>query len=242
MANRSLGPKDIDFRAILSEFIGTTLFLYSGISIATIFNGPDAASKLIVSLVFGISAAGAINATAHTKGGQMNPAVTIAFAVSGYLPFLQTILNILIQCVAAIFASALVLGTTQDLTLSYNAVTSGVESYNALIGEIVLTFFLVFVILEICFVPEIQYGKYAPVTVGFVIFVSHGILTSIDGCSINPARSFGPALLEGVWDDFWIFVVGPIVGGLLAVLMHKILRAKNCNDLIYETGKTDPET
>merc|ERR1712228_608929 len=107
------------------------------------------------------------------------------------------------------------------------------KPHQALVGEIVCTFVLMYVVLETaCNEKSGANRALAPLAIGLAVFLAHMILIPIDGCSINPTRTFGPAVVQsfreskGVWDDMWVFWLGPFLGSALAVLAYK---ASNMN-------------
>jgi glycerol uptake facilitator-like aquaporin len=119
-----------------------------------------------------------------------------------------------------------------DLTggLGSNGVGSGFSNSQALLGEIVMTFVLMYVVLETAVSKTNNKGDFAPIAIGFAVYLGHVVLIPIDGCSINPTRSFGPAVVATVQDrgskhfeDFWVFVLGPVIGALLAVAHFKAM-------------------
>ncbi len=83
-----------------------------------------------------------------------------------------------------------------------------------------MTFVLVSVVLEVAANKDEATRTQAPLAIGFAVFCAHAVLLPVDGCSINPARSFGPAVVAGMWKQFYVFMAGPIAGGLLAVPFH----------------------
>merc|ERR1712084_182889 len=130
---------------------------------------------------------------------------------------------------------ALCVHKTEDLTRGYgtNTLNPDYEWYQAFIGEVLGTFFLMFTVLQTAVSDKSKGNRMmAAVAIGFCVFLGHSILIPIDGCSINPTRSFGPALvtamldhgdLDRIWEDQWIFWVGPLLGAAIAVGIYKLL-------------------
>ncbi len=173
-------------------------------------------------LAFGLAITVMAFATAHISGGQLNPAVTFALACVGSLPIGQAIANTISQIIGAILGSALLDATIPDGnegSLGSNFINPGVGFGNALCGEIVMTAILVATVLETAVSKENAISKaFAPIAIGFAVFCAHAVLLPIDGCSINPARSLGPAIVSGTWPgSFWVFIVGPYLGALAAL-------------------------
>jgi glycerol uptake facilitator-like aquaporin len=89
----------------------------------------------------------------------------------------------------------------------------------ALGGEVVCTALLCFTVLLTACTKSNDVKPMAPLAIGFSVFLAHTVMIPIDGCSINPARSFGPALIAGEWANFWVFVAGPLLGGVVGTLL-----------------------
>ena len=173
-------------------------------------------------LAFGLAITVLAFATGHISGGQLNPAVTFALACVGSLPVVQAIINTIAQIVGAILGAALLDATIpngNEGSLGSNQINPGVGYGNALAGEIVMTALLVATVLETAVSKGNAVSKaFAPLAIGFAVFCAHAVLLPIDGCSINPARSLGPAIVSGTWPGtFWVFIVGPYLGALAAI-------------------------
>jgi glycerol uptake facilitator-like aquaporin len=98
----------------------------------------------------------------------------------------------------------------------------GVATVDGFVLEVILTFFLVFTVFATT-VDKRGSAAWAPLAIGMVIFVDHLIAVQVTGASMNPARSFGPALIHGAWDVHWLYWAGPIVGGLLAAIAYVVI-------------------
>eukprot|EP01025_Chloroclados_australasicus_P034059 TRINITY_DN3489_c0_g1_i15.p3 TRINITY_DN3489_c0_g1~~TRINITY_DN3489_c0_g1_i15.p3 ORF type:complete len:259 (-),score=30.44 TRINITY_DN3489_c0_g1_i15:746-1522(-) len=176
---------------------------------------------IFVPLVFGSVVMVISFAVSRLGAGQLNPAVSIALYAARKQNLIQTIGMILAEFAGALVGVGLLAITvpnSSDSKYGATMVMPGVEVWNALVGEIMMTLILMFAILETS-VSKFG-GLSGPIAMGFSVFIAHGVLLPLDGCSLNPARSLGPAVWAGIWDDFWVFVVGPIVGALLAVPIH----------------------
>eukprot|EP01023_Acetabularia_acetabulum_P039783 TRINITY_DN3834_c1_g3_i2.p1 TRINITY_DN3834_c1_g3~~TRINITY_DN3834_c1_g3_i2.p1 ORF type:complete len:213 (+),score=45.39 TRINITY_DN3834_c1_g3_i2:51-689(+) len=159
--------------------------------------------------------------------GQLNPSVSIALLVSHKQGLVQTILMICVQLLGSLTAVGLLSATVpniQDSRYGANYLSPKVTQGNAVMGESVATFLLVIVVLQV--ISQKNAATIAPIAIGFAVLIAHFLLLAIDGCSINPARSFGPAVASGHWDDFWVFVVGPISGALFAAAAHSLIAAR----------------
>ena len=205
-----------------------------------------------VAFAFGLAITVLAFATGHISGGQLNPAVTFALACVGSLPLGQAIANTIAQIVGAILGSALLDATIPDgsgATLGSNQITPGVGFGNALAGEIVMTAVLVATVLETAVSKGNAISKsFAPLAIGFAVFCGHAVLLPIDGCSINPARSLGPAIVSGTWPGtFWVFVVGPYLGALAAIPFYLFFQSNFERDVVanldpINIGVGDAET
>jgi aquaporin Z len=172
--------------------------------------------------VFGAVVAATIYAIGHISQAHLNPAVTLAFWSGGFFPRRKILSYLVGQCVGAVLASLLLrfsFGLVENLgaTLPLNG-----NWFQALVLETLLTFILMFVILGSGLDRRAHIG-FAGIAIGLTVGVEAAFMGPITGASMNPARSFGPALVAGVWDAQWVYWVAPIVGAQLAVLVYGYL-------------------
>merc|ERR1712008_316535 len=180
-------------------------------------------------------------AVGHHSGGQINCAVTFSLVLGGQVPWYQGLVNVLGQLFGSILGAIILCAMfpcEEDMTttLGTNIIGKKYEVGNAIMGEIFGTFLLCYVVWETAISPESTRGQNACIAIGFAVFLAHLILLPIDGCSINPTRSFGPAIVskirgcdnytEGGLDDLWVMWVGPLVGGGLAAGVQKAFLPK----------------
>jgi MIP family channel proteins len=225
----------ISVRAVVAEFIGTAVFIAAStgtaVGLAELADASPAVHAVGTAMAFGFTIVSMAYAVGHTSGGQMNPAVTAGLVLSGNLPALQGALNAASQVLGAVAGSAIVYGmfpgSGEHLTLAGNSVPDGVAAGRAYLGELVGTFALVFVVLEsACSAASKANRALAPVAIGYTVLVAHLLLIPFTSCSINPARSLGPAIVSGVWGrQFWVFIVAPLTGAIAAVPAHLFLAA-----------------
>jgi len=231
---------DVDFKAVLHEFIGMTLFVYIGCGVAC----TGATNTLDIAFAFGMAIMVLVYAIGHTSGGQLNWAVTLGLVTSGQLKIYQGCANALAQLLGAVLGATLLMATLPEgksPKLGSNAVNrdGGYTAGAAFVAELIFSFMLVFVVFQTAVDDYAITGStkaskpiLAPVAIGFQIFLAHLFLIPITGCSINPPRSFGPAFvatLDGEKDlfkDFWIFLVAPCLGGVLAGLFHRFTNVR----------------
>lgn len=232
----------------LAEFVAMTLFVFIGCGSAMTLHPKEAKDATLpakifhVSLVFGFAITALAYSIGHYSGGQINCAVSFGLVVSGHLSITQALVNTTAQLLGSICGSLLTLimvSPEVDKTggLGTNAVnTSEYSLGQALLGEIVGTFLLVFVVHETAISPETSSNRaLACLAIGIAVFLAHSVLIPIDGCSINPARSFGPMIVRAVrrskQGDFtyvthhWIFWLGPMLGAFFAGYSYKVLNA-----------------
>ncbi len=226
--------------ALLAECFGMALFIFmaTGSAVGT---APDpdellggtitynkAAAVLLTATAFGFSITVLAYALGPRSGAHFNPAVTLGLVLAGDTTVLQGLGNVAMQLAGAVLGSALVLGMYPDSSAGANELASAKgDSGMAFLAEAVATFCLVLVVLECCCnrsrrVIDGGIIEGAPIAIGLAVFVAHLTLIPYTSCSINPARSFGPALLTGTWPkEYWVFVIGPLVGGAAAAGAHR---------------------
>ena len=156
-----------------------------------------------------------VSATANISGGHINPAVTLAAMVSKRISIDTGILYILLaQLIGAVIGAMLVaavIPVAAHGNLGAHGLGMDVTVVGGLITEIILTFILVFVIFATAMDPK-GLVWIAPLAIGVAVLVDHLVGVPITGASMNPARSFGPALVGGTWSFHWIYWVGPAIG------------------------------
>ncbi|RYP64437.1 hypothetical protein DL771_008753 [Monosporascus sp. 5C6A] len=221
--------------ASLSEFAGTFMFLFLafGGTHAVNSNPLDleslSAKLLFISLCFGTSLAVNVWVFYRVSGGLLNPAVTLAMMIVGAVSVLRGILDIISQILGAMVAAALVEGLTPGRLNVRTGLGGGTTTSQGLFIEMFLTAQLVFTILMLA--RDKHRGTFiAPVGIGLSLFVAELMGVYYTGGSLNPARSFGPCVVEGFQGYHWIYWVGPILGALLAAGFYLLIKA-----LDYET-------
>ena len=226
-----------NLRGLAAELIATFMFVFMGIGAVgaattaglSLLTPLDAPGLIIIALGHGLGIFIGIVAIARITGAHLNPAVTIAAIVSGNLGVIRGFSYIIGQLLGSIIAVLLIelfVWTTPGL----GAHTLSISANEGLVIEFILTFFLVFTVFATA-IDKRGNAAFAPLAIGLVVFVDHLIAVPLTGASMNPARTLGPALIHGVWDDHWVYWVGPIVGGIAATLTYVLLfGSKNDRD------------
>ncbi len=216
---------------LAAEALGTFLFFFLGFSgIAIVVDiGADAITPLGVAAGFGFGLALAITAFGHVSGGHFNPAVTTGLAVAGRFPTREIVPYWVAQLVGG-FGAVVVMAIvySSEVTDSLHTVPgSGIDSWAALVLEIVATALFVMVILTVATDARAPWnGVMAPLLIGLFIFTAAATVGPASGGSFNPARSLDPVLWNQEWGDVWIYIVGPLAGGILggAIWAYLLLR------------------
>jgi aquaporin Z len=170
------------------------------------------------------------------SGAHLNPAVSLAFALRGDFPWRRVPGYIVIQLIGATLAALflrLVFGNIEHLGATLPG--AGYKNWQALLMEIVLTALLVSVILGTASAAQ-NVGAIAALGVGGYIALAGLWAAPVSGVSMNPARSFGPALASGDWTSYWVYVVGPIAGALIAVGFAFVLRGRGGDVIARAAG------
>ncbi len=217
-------------RAILAEFVGTFGLVFVGGGAIIVTGGEN---LVAIAAAHGLILATMITATMHISGGQLNPAVSVGLAVIGRQPWPRAGAFIAAQLAGAVVAAYLLrqlfsagydvgnLGATLgELSLS----DSEHRSVRGTFGlEMIGTFFLMFAVMGTA-VDHRGVGKLAAVGgfgIGLTLAADILCIGPATGGSVNPARSFGPALVAGAWDMHWVYWVAPIVGATLAAVVYQ---------------------
>lgn len=223
-------------RPLLAEFIGpfALVFIGAGALMAAVTQGYDTGvAILIVALAHGLAFGLMIAAAGHISGGHYNPAVTIALFIGGRAGAMKSAAYIVAQLAGAVFAAVLLKQIFDESNTSladavprvnYDDSADGliVGRQNAIIVEVMTTFFLVYVIHGVS-VDRRGGHAIAPLAIGLTVTMGMLMAGPLTGGAMNPARQFGPALIEGEWKDWWIFWVAPIAGGILASIVHNYI-------------------
>jgi len=234
------------WRAIAAEFFGMIFFLLIVTTVA-IPQGNDggnvSANNVEIGLGIGLAISSLAIMIGHVSGGHLNPAVTVGMIFGGKISILQGLLYIVAQTIGGVVGTALTYAcTTADMrnmnNLGQTNLAPGLRVEQGFGLEVLFTFVLVFLVFAITD-PANKVEKYAVgLGIGIVILVCHVCLIPFTGCGINPARSFGPAVMMNKWDNHWVYWVGPLLGGMLApVIYNFVFYVDDSKDESTENGE-----
>lgn len=231
------------YRAIIAEFVATLLFLYITVLTVIGYKSQSATDEcggvgiLGIAWAFGGMIFVLVYCTAGISGGHINPAVTFGLFLARKVSLVRAIMYMVAQCLGAICGCGLVKAFQRAYYVRYgggaNGLEDGYSTGTGLAAEIIGTFVLVYTVFSATDPKRSARDSHvpvlAPLPIGFAVFMVHLATIPITGTGINPARSFGAAVIYGkdkAWDDQWIFWAGPFIGAAIAALYHQyILRA-----------------
>jgi MIP family channel proteins len=226
----------VDLKAMAAELIGMFTFVAVGCGTACSNGAYDAQTRTVVAFAFGMAIMVIAYSIGHHSGGHLNCAVTFSLVLGGQVHWAQGLGNLFCQLLGSLLGAALlciIFPCDGDLTtnLASNIIDHEYASEGrAVVSEAFGTFLLCFTVWETAVTPKASCGKNACIAIGFAVFLAHVILIPIDGCSINPTRSTGPAIIsalrscenltEGALHDLWVMWVGPLLGATIAAVFQ----------------------
>ena len=176
-----------------------------------------------VSFVFGLVIMAMIYATGHLSGAHINPAVTVAFTLTRHFALRDATAYIAAQLAGALAGALVLLAIWPDQPAQLGATVPTVDTGSAFTYELILTALLMFVIMAVA-TDTRAVGAAAAIAIGGAVGLDALFGGPVTGASMNPARSFGPALAAGQWTDFWIYIAGPLAGASLGALAYQLIR------------------
>ena len=226
-------------RSLVAEALGTALLVFFGAGAATLCFGfkatgaSIAAGVVMTALTFGLVLLVLVYAIGPISGCHVNPAVTIGFLAARRISLSDAIGYWVAQVVGGIVGAAGLYGVVHTSHLYHSSMGLGADGYGkssiiganaagAFVVEIVLTFVFVFVILAVT--RRASDARVAGIAIGLALMLVHLVGIPIDGTSVNPARSLGPALFVGgsALSQVWVFLIAPLVGGILSALAYHL--------------------
>jgi MIP family channel proteins len=225
-----------NLRALVAEAIGTFALVFAGCGAIMVDAKTHALGHVGVAITFGLVIMFGIYAVGHISGAHFNPSVTFGFVLSRHFPWTRAVGYWAAQIVGALAAAALLRGSLGNIADVGATLPSGSQGQSFL-WELILTFFLMFVIMAVA-TDTRAVGEAAAIAVGGTVGLDAMFGGPISGASMNPARSIGPALVSGNLHALWLYIVAPICGASLAALAYQFVRGEQARP----APVTEPDT
>jgi aquaporin NIP len=212
-------------RALAAEAIGTFALVFAGAGAVVVDARTHQLGHVGVAIVFGLVIMAMVYAVGHVSGAHLNPAVSLAFAVTRHFPWTRAVAYWGAQLTGALLAAALLrasLGSDAHLGATLPSGSQG----QSFVWELVLTFFLMFVIMAVA-TDTRAVGEAAAIAIGGTVGLDAMFGGPISGASMNPARSFGPAIVSGDLHALWLYVLAPAAGAILGAVAYQFVRKES---------------
>jgi len=232
------------WRSGVSEFFATMIFVFIGCGSVVATQATLGASSIqvpsltLISLAHGFCIMVMVYTVGEISGGHINPAVTWATLITSKISILRAIIYWTAQFLGAMVGAGILKGLIPDQIptgLGCHSLNPYLSVGQGLGAEIIFTFIFIFVVFATAISPfvgkvaplaggsEYGPGKLTPFAVGMTILILHTVGIPLTGASMNPARSFGPAVVMGCWTNHWIYWIGPIIGSTVAALIAQVI-------------------
>jgi aquaporin NIP len=212
-------------RSLVAELIGTFALVFAGAGAIMVNAKTHQLGHIGVAISFGLVIMAMIYAVGHISGAHFNPAVSLAFALTRHFPWSKVAAYWAAQVSGAIIAAAILRGSLGNVAHVGATLPSGSQAQSFL-WEVILTFFLMFVILAVA-TDTRAVGEAAAIAVGATVGLDAMFGGPISGASMNPARSLGPALVSGDLHALWIYLVAPPLGAAAGALAYQFVRGEH---------------
>jgi aquaporin NIP len=209
-------------RKLLAEGIGTFALVFAGAGAVVVDARTHALGHAGVAITFGLVIMAMIYAVGHVSGAHFNPAVSFAFALTRHFPWPRAAAYWAAQLAGALLAAALLRGSLGSDAHLGATLPSGSQGQSFL-WELVLTFFLMFVIMAVA-TDTRAVGEAAALAIGGTVGLDALFGGPISGASMNPARSLGPAFVSGDLHALWVYILAPLAGATLGALTYQFIR------------------
>ncbi|XP_053560994.1 aquaporin-5-like [Bombina bombina] len=212
-------------RAFLAELLGTLIFVFFGLGSALRWPA-SLPSILQISLTFGLGIGTVVQSVGHISGAHLNPAVTVAFLVASQISLFRAVCYICAQLLGAVIGAALLYEFTPESirgNFGINSLNSETTEGQAVAVELILTLQLILCIFASTDSRRNDNVGSPSISIGLSVTLGHLVGIYFTGCSMNPARSFGPAIIVGNFGTHWIFWIGPIIGAIIASILYNYL-------------------
>ncbi len=211
-------------RRLAAEAVGTFALVFFGAGAIMVAAKTGAFGQLGIALAFGLVITAMVYALGHISGAHLNPAVSLAFALSRHFPWRLVGGYCLAQCAGALAAALLLRASLGDVA-NVGATQPAGSDAQSFLWEVALTFFLMLVVMAVA-TDTRAVGEAAAVAIGGVVALDALVGGPVSGASMNPARSLGPALAAGEPTSLWIYLVAPPIGAALGALTYQFLRGE----------------
>jgi aquaporin NIP len=211
-------------RALTAELIGTFALVFAGAGALMVDAKTGALGHVGIAISFGLVIMAMIYAVGHISGAHFNPAVSLAFALSRHFPWPRVAGYWAAQVAGAIIAAAILRASLGDVANVGATLPSGSDTQSFL-WEVVLTFFLMFVIMSVA-TDTRAVGEAAAIAIGGTVGLDAMFGGPISGASMNPARSLGPALVSGDLHALWIYLTAPLLGAAAGAVAYQFVRGE----------------
>ena len=209
-------------RVLAAEFVGTFALVFAGCGAIMVDAKTEALGHVGVAISFGLVIMAMIYAVGHISGAHFNPAVTCAFCLSRHFPWPRAIGYWSAQVLGALVAALILRGSLGNIADVGATLPSGSQGQSFL-WELVLSFFLMFVIMAVA-TDTRAVGEAAAIAIGGTVGLDAMFGGPISGASMNPARSIGPALVSGDLHALWLYILAPVLGASLGALVYQLIR------------------
>jgi MIP family channel proteins len=230
-------------RQAIVEFIGAFALMFFGGATIIVTQSLGGAALLMVALAHGLAIGLMVASAGHISGGLYNPALTVGLVVTRKMSAQRGVIYIISELAGATVA-ALALkaifhpSEINPVHLGAPFVNGRYEVSAGLLAEIIATFFLMYAVFGTAVDPR-GAKAIAPLVIGLVITIGVLAIGPVTGAAMNPSRAFGPELVQGYWNDWWIYWVGPIIGAVLAALLYDNVLGRGA--ITPEAGNVDVE-
>jgi MIP family channel proteins len=209
-------------RLLAAEFVGTFALVFAGCGAIMVDAKTGALGHVGVAITFGLVIMVMIYAVGHISGAHFNPAVTFAFALSRHFPWPRALGYWTAQLLGALTAVAILRGSLGNIAHVGATLPSGSQGQSFL-WELVMTFFLMFVIMAVA-TDTRAVGEAAAIAIGATVGLDAMFGGPISGASMNPARSIGPAIVSGDLHALWLYILAPLAGAAVGALTYQFIR------------------
>jgi aquaporin NIP len=211
-------------RALVAELIGTFALVFAGAGAIMVDDKTHALGHVGVAIAFGLVIMVMIYAVGHVSGAHFNPAVSFAFALTRHFSWTRLLGYWAAQVSGALIAAAILRGSLGNRAHVGATLPVGSQA-QAFLWEVVLTFFLMFVIMSVA-TDTRAVGEAAAIAIGGTVGLDAMFGGPVTGASMNPARSIGPALVSGDLHALWLYIVAPLVGAAVGGLLYQFIRSQ----------------